>query len=249
MITVNDDSIVIPDGAATGYIDRDYAQYPVGYLMYAKPFDMPLMSDAEIEAAIAREARDGCLLEKYALEMPILDQNGYGACWNHSVVMAIQLLRAMNNQPYEALSAFAGFAIINGYRDEGGWCNRGVEFAASVGVPSQKLWPQHSMKRANDTPEMRADAASRKVTEWMDLDPRDMKRQHATCLLNGIPTPSDRNAWRHSTCDVRLVSWNPYVTITKNSWPQWGNNGLGKIDGKMAVPSGACAPRVTNAKS
>lgn len=235
---------LVPDGCSTGLEERDYSQYPVGYLVCAKPFDMPLMSDDEIEAAIRREKSDGCLLEKLAHEMPILDQDGYGACWNHSVVMAVQLTFAMNGQPFEPLSAFAGFALINGYRNRGGWCNKGLEFAAEVGVPTQKFWPQHSMSRSNDTPEMRANAALRRIAEWMDLDPQNMKRQHATCLLNGIPVPSDRMQWRHSTCDVRVLSWKPYVTVTKNSWLNWGDNGLGRIEGQMSVPHGACAPRV-----
>lgn len=237
----------VPSGAGTGLIDRDFALYPVGYLVCARAFDLPLMTDDEIEAAIRREQADGCLLEKLAHDMPILDQGNWGYCWSHSSVMAVQLIRALDNQPYEPLSAFAVASIINNYRNEGGWCTLSLEWIAKHGVPSQKLWPQGEVRRALDTREMREDAATRKVTEWMDLDPTAMKRQVATCLLSGIPVATDFNWWGHSVCSVRCLSWNPFSVSVKNSWSNWGDNGIGKLEGRRAIPDGAIAPRATMA--
>lgn len=246
MLTLDDntDDFAPPDGMAAGLIPRDFQERPVGYLYCAKAFDLPLMTDGEIEAAIRREAAEGCLLEKLAHEMPILNQSTWGYCWYHSVTMGVQLIRGMNNLPFIPLSAFAGAAIIKNYRNQGGSCDQALDNIAVMGIPSQALWPQGQVDRRLDTAAMRADAATRKVTEWMDLDPTTMKRQHATALLNGFPVPSDRMWWRHSTCDVRVISWNPYTIVTKNSWAGWGDNGLGKISGNRAIPDGANCPRV-----
>mgnify|MGYP001598123893 CR=1 FL=1 len=237
--------VLVPPGFSTGGIDRDFALYPQGYLVCAKPFNIPLMTDAEIEANIAKEAAEGgSLLGKIAHDTPILDQDGYGYCWAHSSAMAVNCVRLMNNQPYVALSAFAVAAIIKNYRDQGGWGGQSLEWIEENGIPSQTYWPQGEVKRSLDTPEMRADAALRKTTEWMDLDPRDMKRQLATAVLSGIPVASDYNWWGHSVCCVRILSWNPFRTWIKNSWKGWGDNGIGELQGSRAVPDGAICPRV-----
>jgi hypothetical protein len=91
---------------------------------------------------------------------------------------------------------------------------------------------------------MRADAATRKVTEWMDMEGRN-KRQLASNLLRNIPTMIDLNWWGHSVCALRLVSWNPLRVLIDNSWsPNWGRDGMAVLEGNKAIPDGQACPRV-----
>lgn len=173
--------------------------------------------------------------------------NGVGVhnCWCHSGTSATLLVRALNNQPFKSLSAFMVGCLIKNYRDQGGWGPAGLEFMVEHGIPEEKYWPQRSMSRSNDTPEMRANAKRHRVQEWMDLDPRNMKAQLVTCLLNNIPVVSDFNWWGHSVCTVDLVSLNPFRTRIWNSWSDnWSEAGMGILEGSKAIPSDAIAPRV-----
>lgn len=166
-------------------------------------------------------------------------------CWAHSSTSAALIVRAANNEPYADLSAFMVACIIKGYQDEGGWGAESLEFIAQNGIPTSEFWPQQSMSRSNDNPAMRANAALHKFTEWMDLDPAQMKAQLVTCLLSGIPVVSDFNWWSHSVCTIDLVSLDPFRTRIWNSWSDsWSENGTGILEGRKAIPDSALGARV-----
>ena len=237
-------------GRSMGLIPRDYMRCPVGYLPCAKPFDIPLIPESEwaerLSARIANKAQLSDIRNRGMNGQPIpsRDQNGRGYCWFHSGVSCNLLVRAINNQPYVDLSAYSGACIIKGYRDEGGWGSEGVEWQAENGCASSKFWPQQSVARSNDTPEMRANAKLHRITEWMDLEPRS-KSQLVTCLLLNIPVVVDYNWWSHSVCAMDLVSLNPFRIRIWNSWgDEWSENGTGILEGNRAIPDGAIAPRV-----
>lgn len=242
-----------PTGHAKGLIPRDYAKYPVGYLMHAKPFDLPLIPENEWQGRLAAQIAAKAQLSNIrnagnnGSPIPSRDQNGKGYCWAHSGVSAQLLVRAINNEPYADLSAYAIACIIKGYRDEGGWGSEGIEWQAENGCPTSATWPQQSMNRSNDTAAMRADAKLHRFTEWMDLDPGQMKAQLVTCLLLGIPVVSDFNWWSHSVCTIDLVSLNPFRTRIWNSWgDSWSENGTGILEGNRAIPDGALGCRVAS---
>ena len=120
-----------------------------------------------------------------------------------------------------------------------------VEWIAANGVPTSKTWPQQSMSRTNDNPNMRAEAAKRKYKKWMELDHSKMKAQLVTCLLLGIPVVSDFNWWSHSVCTIDLVSLSPFRTRIWNSWGDgWSANGTGILEGNKAIPDDALAPEI-----
>lgn len=168
-----------------------------------------------------------------------------GNCWFHSGTSAHLVLTAAMGEPYEDLSAYAGACIIKDYRDEGGWGAEGVEWQAANGIPTSQFWPQQSMSKSNDTPAMRANAALHKITEWMDLEPNNMKAQLVTCLLSNIPVVVDFNWWSHSVCALDVVSLSPFSIRIWNSWSDtWSENGTGVLTGSKAMPDGAIAPRV-----
>lgn len=268
IITINDSNwqtfAAPPPGQGSptegmGYVPRDFAKYPQGYLFCAKPFDLPLMTDDEIEAAIiAQETNKSSLqhlrdIAANGQRMPSYDQNGQGYCWAYSSTCAASLARIMAGLPYVRLSAHKVGCFVKGYRDQGGWNSQSVDHIAEHGVPSEDLWPAKSMSRSNDTPEMRANAALHKITEWMDLAPRGAtaRRQQATALLHNMPIATDRGWWGHSTCDVRLIAWGPngsrMKTRTWNSWTDsWSDAGMGDIEGSRVDHDGAIAVRVVN---
>lgn len=261
LITINDHNWTAfagnpPPGQGMGLIPRDFAQHPVGSLMYAKPFDLPLMTDEEIEAGIReQEANQSSLQhlrEKAAngSRMPSYDQNGQGFCWAYSSTCAASLARVAAGLPYVRLSAHKVGCFVKGYRDQGGWNGESVAHIAEQGVPSEEFWPAKSMSRSNDTPAMRENAALHKITEWMDLDDggANLKRQLATALLNNLPVAADFNFWSHSVCLVRVMSWNPFKVRLWNSWgDSWSDAGMGDLEGGRASPNGAIAVRVVRA--
>jgi hypothetical protein len=175
-------------------------------------------------------------------------------CWGHSTVGCVQAVRALNNQPYVPLSAYMVCAIIKRGANEGAWCGLSAKFLREVGVCSQALWPQGNRNyRALDTPEVRADAAKRKVTEdWADLasavyDQNLTFEQVASCLLSGVPCALDWNWWSHSVmgCDLVEVEPGSFGVRIRNSWGDaWEDRGFAVIRGQKAIPDGAVAVRV-----
>lgn len=244
-----------PDGLhrARGLKPRDYGAYPVGYLPCAPAFDLDLIPESEwqsrLDAQIAAKAQLSDIRNRGMGGSPIpsRDQNGRGYCWFHSGVSANLIVRAINNQPYADLSAYAGACIIKNYRDEGGWGSEGVEWEAANGCPTSQFWPQQSTSRKYDTPEMRANAKLHSIQEWMDGEPRN-KAQLVTCLLLGIPVVSDFNWWSHSVCAIDLVKLSPFTIRIWNSWgDSWSENGTGLLQGSKAIPDGMVMPRVITA--
>lgn len=259
MLEINDtnwqSSIVDPPpGAGMGLVPRDFSLYPIGYLMHAKPFDLPLLTDQQIEDGIKRQEAEKSsimhLREKYAngSRVPSYDQNGQGYCWAYSSTCAAFCARMVAGLPYVRLSAHKVGCFVKSYRDQGGWNSQSVEHIATFGVPSEQLWPAKSMSRSNDTPEMRANAEQHKITEWMDLADGgpDLKRQIATALLSNMPIAVDFNWWSHSVCAVKMVSWSPFKFIIWNSWSDsWSDAGMGVLADSKAIPQGAIAVRVS----
>lgn len=243
--------VVDGETKSRGLRPRDFSTHPVGYLACAKPFDIDLVPESEWQARLdVQKAAKAQLSDirnqgMFGGVIPSRDQNGKGYCWAHSSVSAALIVRAINNQPYADLSAYAVACIIKNYQDQGGWGSESLEWIAANGVPTSEFWPQQSMARTNDTPAMRANAKLHEFTEWMDLDPQNMKAQLVTCLLLGIPVVTDFNWWSHSVCTIDLVSVNPFQTRIWNSWgDSWSQNGTGVLDGQKAIPDSAVAPRV-----
>lgn len=236
---------------------RDWKRFPHGSLKHAKPFDLPLIPKDEWQDRLDEQIKNAAQLSQMrsvampdGKPIPSRDQNGKGYCWAHSTTSAMILARMVNNQPYADLSAYAIACIIKNFRDEGGWNSESVEFACNRGIPSSATWPQRSMEKANDNPKTWEDAKLHVVTEWMDLDPNQMKEQLITCLLLGMPLASDFNWWSHSVCSTDLVAIEPFQTRIWNSWgDSWSANGMGVLKGSKAIPDNAIALRVIRASA
>lgn len=170
--------------------------------------------------------------------------NGIGVhnCWAHSGVSAHLIARAKMGSPYADLSAYGVACMVKKFQDQGGWGSEGIEFQASKGCPTSAVWPQQSMSHSNDNPKTWENAALHKITGWVELDPKNMKAQFVSALLQGWPVVTDENWWGHSICAVDLVSLNPFRTRIWNSWGDtWSENGMGLLEGSKAMPDAAWA--------
>jgi len=254
-------AVVNGEAKGTGYVPRDYAVHPAE--MFAQPSEMQLIPQHEWSARIKEledtKSRISDIRRKgnKNSKIPSLDQGNYGYCWAHSSVMAFMLERAIANQPYIPLSAFAVAAIIKNYRNEGGWCGLSAKFLREVGVPSQATWPLGRVDRSLDTAAMRAEANGFRVVEdWVDLTTEVYNQnltfaQVMTCLLSQQPLAVDFNWWGHSVCAMDAVEVEPgsFGIRILNSWTDlWGLDGEAVLRGSQATPNGAIAIRGTTAR-
>ena len=215
-------------------------------------FDLPLIPESEWEDRLALQIKDKAQLSdirnsgKFGGQIPATDQGGQPYCWAHSSTSAILMVRALNNQPYIELSAYAVACIIKNYRSSGGWSEESLKFIAERGIPDAAHWPIQSKQKSNDNPETWANAKRYRFSgEWMSLSSQLMKKQLVTCLLSNIPVCTDLNWWSHAICTIDLVSLSPFRTRILNSWGNgWSQEGTGILEGSKAIPDDALAPRV-----
>lgn len=271
------------ENKAKGLVPRNYSTHPHCYAANAVPFEalnMPLTPRNEwIERCREMAANKSRISDIRRTSgpngghIPSLDQNGQGYCWMYSGTMAVMLVRAIMNQPYVRLSAHAGACMVKNFRDEGGWGALGLQWLTEKGQPSVEMWPEKSMSRSNDRPEVWANALLHRVSEsWVDLSPPVYSRnltedQAMTCLFNRCPLIGDFNHWGHSVClmDPVLVSElatndlgsldfnNPddlaiYAAAFGkrgiNSWTDgWGDLGEFTLTGSKAILDGGAAIR------
>ena len=244
--------IIDGDVKGHGLVPRDLNTFPKE--MFDPPSDIKLIPKSDWSQRIKEQARLKARLSDARGSIPSLDQNGQGFCWAYSTTSVVTILRAINNQPYKRLSAHAVACKIKNFRDEGGWCGLSAKFQKETGCPTIDQWPEKSMSRANDRPEVWENAALHKVTEdWVDLT-RDVYDQNlsfeqlATCLLIGIPCAVDFSWWSHSVCALDLVEVESgsYGLLILNSWTDaWSDRGTGILRGRKALPDSAVALRVT----
>lgn len=237
-----------PDGMGTGLIERNYSLYPIGY--NSRPFDLPLIPKSEYGDRKREKERVKSTLPhlRKRHNIPSTNQGQTNYCWAHSSASAVMLSRVAQGQKHVDLSATSIATRIKNFRNVGGWGSQSLEFIAENGICRLQDWPQGpaGIRRDLDSPTVWQEAKSYKVTEWMDLDPRNAD-QLITCLLLDIPVVSDFNWWEHSVCSI-WFDLNPFRVLIWNSWGDgWGENGEGWLDGRKAFPDGMIAPRVVTA--
>ncbi len=194
-----------------GLVPRNYGTHPVCYSPVSRAFEMDLIAQSEWSQRCADMKRSLSRIQDLRGTIKSRDQNGKGYCWQHSGGTALVCTRFLAGEPYVDISPYMGACIQKNYQDEGGWGAQGVDWICQNGLPDSQFWPQQSMSRSNDTPEMRTNAKLHRFTEgFWDLSAAQYDRnltwnQVATCLLCRIPVVTDYNWWSHSVCAIELI--------------------------------------------
>lgn len=169
-----------------------------------------------------------------------------GNCWIHGCVNAMRLLRAQYGMPYADLEPTMAGALIKNYRNQGGNTPEAIRHLARLGVCTTRFWKPNSLDRSQDTPEMRANAAKYKLTEWWELKSNNFG-QLATCLLLGYPVVIGLSWWGHMIVAMDLVKLgrDEFGVRIWNSWGDgWGDKGEKILTEKKATAFDQMCPRV-----
>lgn len=244
--------ILRPAGFGTGLIPRDFNRTPMRAVQMAT---IPRSEwSARIKEMKETKSRLSDIWRRGDAGKPILhlDQGPIGYCWGHSTAHAMYAMRAVGNQPFVPLSAFAVCATLVDGRDEGGWGALSLDFITKRGIPNQAFWPQGSRNLSHGTVECWQNAALHKASEqWVDVSAEVWDRdlsfdQVMTCLLLRIPVIADFNWWGHSVCllDPEEISPGSFGPRLVNSWAGWGDDmGMAVLEGSRAIPDNATALR------
>lgn len=251
-----------PPGYATGYVPPTAEQRMIVEGVFAPPSEMEVYPDNELyDRAKAAWDNEETPYHLYITadngkQPKNVNQNGSNFCWAHSTTHAVQVARRIAGMPHVDLSAYMVACLAAGYRNVGGWCGQSAKQIFDSGVCEQRLWPQQSMSRSHDTPEMRENAQRYRIhEEWRDLTrpihgQQMTWRQLATALINGQPAACDFMWWRHSVCGIALVpqSNGNLDLMILNSWGEsYGDRGFGILTGSKKIPDGAIAIRSVSA--
>lgn len=178
-----------------------------------------------------------------------LDQASTNFCWANAPVNLVRLNRAASNSPDVDLSPASVACPINGFVNQGGWGGEALKGIIERGVNKVQVWPANAISRQYDTAEARADAATRRVTEWTELEPGNFD-QVATMLLMGYAIAVGLNWWRHEVTYLDLVEPTPgqFGVLFWNSWADdYGVNGTGTMSESKARPDDAVVSFVSHA--
>jgi hypothetical protein len=246
---VDTDPIIDGERKTRGLMPRDFNRVPFGSMPFANKYPQDLMIDPSqwdglYDKMVAEESFLSQIWKRQGVE--VQDQNGTNFCWFFGPVSALLAVYARNNQPYVKLSPAFGACQIKNFRNEGGWGNEALEFLVANGCCRADLWPPTAINRKYLTEEAKADAATRKVTEWWDLPPKNFNAL-MSALFYRIPVAVGYNWWGHEVCaldPVRIEKGVWGIRIV-NSWgASWSESGFGILNKSKATPDDAVAPRV-----
>lgn len=234
-----------------GLVARDWKEHPLGSFEGESEFpDSLLIPENEWQARLdeIRAKKAGLLDLRNASggALDSLDQGQHPFCWCFSTTKAVMYVEAIEGQKVEKLSAWWLEAQAANWHSRGGSGDESLSTAVKLGIPTYDKCP--SWDKKYDTPEVKENAALRKVTEWWaGSDDRDKRRhQFITAMLLRLPCIGDWNWWSHSTAVIDLVSL--AKSVVDNSWSnKAGDNGLYYIDKNGGIPDGIWIPRVMRA--
>jgi hypothetical protein len=181
--------------------------------------------------------------------IPCKDQAQTNYCWINAPCYLVELTRMLMGLEYVELSPASGGARIKNFRNQGGWGEEALTHIAEYGLNTVKDWPANAWNnRRLDTAASRESALRFRVTEWMELQPRNMD-EVMSCLLHRLPGASGLNWWGHEVSyeDPLWIDNAPAVGI-RNSWgKRWGEDGYGILQGERAKPDDYVVPRQAKA--
>jgi hypothetical protein len=235
-----------------GRVPRNYRNQPHCFESFMRAVDFPLIPETEWPDRIRQQEKDKSRMSDIVLDngIPSLNQAQTNFCWANGPVTAMLGLRAKMNLPYVALSPASVACPINGFVNRGGLGTQAIRQMAKAGVAKAELWPANAIDRRYYTDATKADAMTRQVTDWYDLDPSNLFKETATLVLRNILVPVGYDWWGHEVCafDLVMVAPGQYGLRIRNSWSDtYGQLGFAILTGRKMIPDDACAPIVVEA--
>lgn len=247
-----DADVVEIEGVGKGHIPRDFSRAPFGGTPFAGPFDIPVIPRSEWPERIEEMERKKSRLTDLCdvMGVKVKNQQSTNYCWINAPVHCLEIIRAVQGQPYVELSPASVGAKIKNFRNEGGWGTEGLQYLVEHGcVPTDK-WPANAIDRQYDTNAANVTRAKFQVDEWYDLKPGNFD-QLMTCLFLRFPVAIGLNWWEHEVTamdPVKLDGTNRFGVTIDNSWGEsWGGRGRGVLTEEKSTPDDAVAPRVATA--
>jgi hypothetical protein len=173
------------------------------------------------------------------------NQDGTNHCWAYGPVQACEITRAVQNEPYVALSATSVSGPVKNFRNVGGWGREALAYIIEKGIVPEANWPANRIDRQYLTAENLKIAERFKVTEWLELTPRNI-HQKLSCLLRQMPVACGYNWWEHEivACDVVVKDGKFFGTRERNQWKGWGVNNFVVLSGQKCYADDQIAPLV-----
>ena len=235
----------------TGYIPRDYKQYPLASLKCARPFSQAYIPKEEykerIEEKTAKKTwiRDKC----DRVGSKVKNQSSSNYCWVHAPVRGMECMVIEQGGVPFTFSAFYPGAQIKRGRNVGGSGIEAVEWLSAHGTCVESLHEPMDFS-TNVSQEVVRNGLLHQILAYEDLDPSD-DDAIITKLLTDKPVTVGIPAWGHEVLITFLLWENGKVIYgIDNSWgTDWGNNGRGVLQGRMSKFDEAGSIEVVEASS
>lgn len=208
----------------------------------AREFNLPLIPESEWEDRIQEMVQTKTRISDLLIQAkaPVLNQASTNYCWANGPVSCLHALQVVSGGPFVYLSPASVAAPIKNFRNEGGWGYQALDYIIKNGITPAKYWPPNAISRGYFTEANQKIALRYKVTEWLKLEPRDL-RQLMTCLLLRMPVAVGYNWWSHEVAAVDPVNKNSGRIL--NSWGiGYGDNGYAVLTGNRLLPDDAVVP-------
>ncbi len=178
--------------------------------------------------------------------LPCKDQGQTNYCWINAPTHCVEITRVLQNQPMVILSPASAGGPIKQFRNVGGWGEEGLEWIVQHGLVPVDHWPANSIDSRLYTEANKQLALDYRVTEWWELQPRNMD-ELISCLLHRIPVAVGYNWWGHEVTAIDCVWLDGEIAIRiRNSWGMsWGDKGFSILQGNKMIPDDAVCARVT----
>lgn len=233
---VVDENYVRPPGFeqhGTGYVERDYAAWPLNGKAYNRAPSVAKLSKAEIVELIkektAKKTWVTDLADRVGSHVKNQSQSPY--CWIHAPTRGMEYSRIHQGGTLLTLSAFCGAWPIKHGNKSGGSGVEGVHSLAKNGTCIETDWPsmQFQPPKSDD---WKTNAPLHQVTIAEEFEAGDYESIWSS-IVQDQPVTVGIPAWGHEVLLTFLVlNGSDIAEGFDNSWgSSWGSNGRGVLAG------------------
>lgn len=250
-VIIDDSYDVTPDQQA-GLCGTKPRVAAVGSLAFAPVIDLPLIPRSEWSQRIKDLKENNALLSQVCTRegIPPKNQQQTSYCHGNSPAFGIEVLRAVQRQPFVSMSPASIAGPVTGFKNQGAYIADDLQQIVKFGCASTTFVPPNQIGLAGFKPGWKEDALQYRVEEWWDLGHKNaqMFDRVMTLLLSLIPVCVAYNWWGHAVTLVDPVEISPgqFGVRFRNSWGDWPKPGAGGYailaEGK-GTPDEAYAPR------